>query len=66
MGVMVLSVLWLLLFASLVLWLAYQRASLATATLVLGLLLVYYTMFGAGPLWWKVALWAAWLACNTL
>jgi acyl-CoA dehydrogenase len=54
---MVLSALWLLLLASLVLWLAYQRASLATATLALGVLLVYYSVFGAGPLWWKVALW---------
>ena len=55
---MVLSVLWVLLLASLVLWLAYQRASLAKATLVLGTLLVYYTYVGAGPLWWKAALWA--------
>lgn len=53
---MLLSLLWLVLFVSLVMWLAYRRASLAQATLVLGLLLVYYTAFGAGPLWWKVAL----------
>ncbi len=56
-----LSALWLLLFTSLVLWLAYQRASLAKATLVLGLLLVYYSVFGAGPLWWKLTLWALFL-----
>jgi acyl-CoA dehydrogenase len=42
-------------------WLAYQRASLAKATIVLGLLLVYYSAFGAGPLWWKVALWGLYL-----
>jgi acyl-CoA dehydrogenase len=42
-------------------WLAYRRASLAQATLVLGMLLVYYTAFGAGPLWWKVALWGLYL-----
>jgi acyl-CoA dehydrogenase len=54
---MVLAALWLVLFAGLVLWLAYQRASLAKATLVLGILLVYYTLFGAGAPWWKVALW---------
>jgi acyl-CoA dehydrogenase len=58
---MLLSLLWLLLFVSLVMWLAYRRASLAQATLVLGLLLVYYTAFGAGPLWWKVALWGLYL-----
>jgi acyl-CoA dehydrogenase len=58
---MLLSLLWLVLFVSLVMWLAYQRASLAQATLVLGLLLVFYTAFGAGPLWWKVALWGLYL-----
>jgi acyl-CoA dehydrogenase len=58
---MLLSLLWLLLFVSLVMWLAYRRASLAQATLVLGLLLVHYTAFGAGPLWWKVALWGLYL-----
>ncbi len=58
---MLLSLLWLVLFVSLVMWLAYQRAGLATATLVLGLLLVYYSVFGTGPLWWKVALWGLYL-----
>ncbi len=58
---MLLSVLWLLLFASLVLWLAYRRASLAQATLVLGLLLAYYWLFGAGPPWWKITLAALFL-----
>ncbi len=55
---MILSVLWVILLASLVLWLAYQRASFAKASLVFGVLLVYYTLFGAGPAWWKIALWA--------
>ncbi len=58
---MLLSALWLLLFVSLVLWLAYQRASLARATLVLGLLLAAYWGFGAGPLWWKSTLTALFL-----
>jgi acyl-CoA dehydrogenase len=58
MEAMVLTVLWVLLLTSLVLWLAYQRASLAKATLVLGVLLVYYSWFGGGPLWWKATLWA--------
>ena len=52
------SALWSLLFVSLVLWLAYQRASFAKATLVLGVLLATYTLFGAGPVWWKLTLWA--------
>ncbi|MDH4259198.1 MAG: acyl-CoA dehydrogenase, partial [Gammaproteobacteria bacterium] len=51
------SALWLLLFVSLVLWLAYQRASFAKATIVLGVLLAGYTLLGAGPLWWKAVLW---------
>jgi acyl-CoA dehydrogenase len=54
----IVSALWLLLFVSLVLWLAYQRASFAKATVVLGVLLAGYTVFGAGPLWWKAVLWA--------
>jgi acyl-CoA dehydrogenase len=58
MEVMVVTVLWLVLLASLVLWLAYQRASLATATLALGVLLAYYTLFGDGAAWWKITLWA--------
>jgi acyl-CoA dehydrogenase len=58
---MILSVLWILLLASLVLWLAYQRASLARATLVLGVLLASYSFLGAGPLWWKAVLWALYL-----
>ncbi len=52
------SALWLLLFVSLVLWLAYQRAGFVKATFVLGVLLVGYTVFGAGPIWWKAVPWA--------
>ncbi|HWN07434.1 MAG TPA: acyl-CoA dehydrogenase [Steroidobacteraceae bacterium] len=55
---MLLTALWLLLFAGLVLWLAYHRASLLQATLVFGALLAAYTAFGAGPAWWKAVLWA--------
>jgi acyl-CoA dehydrogenase len=61
MEAMLLSFLWLLLFVSLVMALAYQRASLAQATLVLGLLLIYYSWLGSGPLWWTVALWGLFL-----
>jgi acyl-CoA dehydrogenase len=55
---MVLTALWLVLFASLVLWLAYQRASLAKATVAFGVFLAYYTLFGEGATWWKATLWA--------
>jgi len=58
---MLLTALWLLLFAGLVVWLAYRRASLFQATAVLGLLLVAYTVWGAGPVWWKAVLWALFL-----
>src|ERR1700741_5071693 len=58
---MMLTVLWLVLTVGLVLWLAYQRASLGKATVVLGVLLTYYSLFGAGPLWWKVVLWAVYV-----
>ncbi|MFZ2508401.1 MAG: acyl-CoA dehydrogenase [Steroidobacteraceae bacterium] len=54
---MIISALWLLLFVSLVLWLAYRRASFVKATIILGVLLAGYTMFGAGPPWWKAVLW---------
>lgn len=56
-----LSLLWLVLFIGLVLWLAYQRASLVQATGLLGALLVGYTVLGAGPAWWKVLLWVLYL-----
>jgi len=55
---MLLTALWIFLFVSLVLWLAYQRASLLTASASLGALLVAYTVFGTGPDWWKAVLWA--------
>jgi acyl-CoA dehydrogenase len=54
---MLLTALWLVLFASLVGWLAYQRANLAQATLALGILLAAYTFWGAGAAWWKAMLW---------
>ncbi|TAK55998.1 MAG: acyl-CoA dehydrogenase [Gammaproteobacteria bacterium] len=54
-------IVWLLLFPGLVLWLAYQRASLATATITLGALLGAWTLAGTGPLWLKIALWALFL-----
>jgi acyl-CoA dehydrogenase len=52
------SMLWLLLFLVVVLWLAYARASLGVATLALGSILVAYTGLGAGPDAWKAVLWA--------
>ena len=55
---MVISLLWFLLLATVVLWLAYARASLAAATVALGGLLVAYTVLGTGPDAWKAVLWA--------
>jgi len=54
---MVYTTLWLLLFLIVVLWLAYARATLATATVALGALLVGYTFLGTGPAAWKTVLW---------
>ena len=53
------AVLWFLAFFALVLWLAYTRRSLATATLTIGALLVAYSVLGAAPVWWKAVLWVA-------
>ena len=54
-----LSVLWFLAFFAAVLWLAYTRRSLATATLTLGALLVAHTVLGEAAVWWKAVLWVA-------
>jgi acyl-CoA dehydrogenase len=51
------SVFWFLLFFGGALVLAYQRASLLTATLSYGVALLFYTWFGAGSLAWLIALW---------
>jgi acyl-CoA dehydrogenase len=58
---MVLTALWLILVVSLVLWLAYQRASLAKASIAIGVLLVYYTLFGESSEGWKAVLWALYI-----
>lgn len=51
------SVIWFLVFVAGALILAYQRASLLTATLWYGAALLLYTWFGAGSLAWMIALW---------
>jgi acyl-CoA dehydrogenase len=51
------SVFWFLLFFGGALVLAYQRASLLTATLAYGAALLLYTWFGAASLAWLIALW---------
>jgi acyl-CoA dehydrogenase len=48
------AVAWCALFVLLVLVLAYRRASLAVATVVLGLALLAYWIFGAAAEWWKI------------
>jgi acyl-CoA dehydrogenase len=47
---------WAALFLGVLLILAYRRASLAASSCVLGILLLCYWAFGAGALWWKIAL----------
>jgi acyl-CoA dehydrogenase len=54
-----LSLVWFLLFLGVVLWVAYRKAGLVTATLAIAAVLAGYTMTGAAPLWWKLVLWAA-------
>jgi acyl-CoA dehydrogenase len=49
------AVAWCALFTFLVLVLAYRRARLATATVVLGSALVVYWIFGSAADWWKIA-----------
>jgi acyl-CoA dehydrogenase len=50
-------VFWFLLFLGGALVLAYQRASLLTATLAYGGALLFYTWFGAASLAWLIVLW---------
>ena len=52
-----LSLAWLIAFTGTIVYLAYRRSSLAKATLVLGALLVAYTLWGAAGWPWKAALW---------
>jgi acyl-CoA dehydrogenase len=51
-----LSVGWALLFAAVLLVLAYRRVGLAVSSLVLGLLLAAYWVFGSAAEWWKIAI----------
>ncbi|MGC3981443.1 MAG: acyl-CoA dehydrogenase [Steroidobacteraceae bacterium] len=51
------SLLWLLLFLGGGLYLAYQRASLALATLLFGVGVLAYTLFGGGGLVMVIVLW---------
>jgi acyl-CoA dehydrogenase len=50
---------WFLVFAGTALYLAYRRASLLKATLVLGALLVAYSLWGDAGWAWKTLLWVA-------
>ena len=52
-----LSVVWFAVFAGVLLYLCYRRASLAQATLVIAALLLCYTLWGAPGLVWKSVLW---------
>jgi acyl-CoA dehydrogenase len=48
---------WLLVLIGVPIALAYRRVPLTPSTLILGVLLVVYSFFGGGPLWWKLLLW---------
>jgi acyl-CoA dehydrogenase len=50
---------WFVLFAGIVLYLGYTRASLRSATLALGATLAAYTLFGSGGFLWLALLWLA-------
>ncbi len=52
-----LSLLWLIAFTGVALSLAYRRTSLAQATLVLGALVVAYTLWGTAGWPWKTLVW---------
>jgi acyl-CoA dehydrogenase len=51
------TLVWLALLIGVPLTIAYRRSDLHTATLVLGALLVIYTVFGTGAAWWLAILW---------
>ncbi|HEX7081140.1 MAG TPA: acyl-CoA dehydrogenase [Gammaproteobacteria bacterium] len=57
---------WLILLAAAAVTLAYRRVRLSTATLVLGALLVVYTLFGDGAFLWKAFLWLVFAALALL
>jgi acyl-CoA dehydrogenase len=60
---------WMLALGAVALTLAYRRVDLPTATLLLGFVLVVYSLFGAGWLIWKLLLWIAFaglLALNSI
>ncbi len=52
-----LSLVWLIVFAGTALYLAYGRSSLARATLVLGALMIAYTLWGGAGWPWKAVVW---------
>src|SRR6267154_336123 len=54
---MISSAIWLLVFVGGALWLAYQRASLAVATIAYAIALWAYTWFGDAGLAWLMPLW---------
>jgi acyl-CoA dehydrogenase len=53
--------LFLLLFVGTVLWAAYRKVSLASATLAIGAVLLAYSLVGGAAPWWKAILWIAFL-----
>jgi acyl-CoA dehydrogenase len=61
------SIAWAVLFAGIVLILAYRRAGLAQSSCILAVLALAYWILGAAPQWWKIAVsipWALLLLLN--
>jgi acyl-CoA dehydrogenase len=60
------TIVWLVLFLAVPIGLAYRRTDLLTSTLVLGALLLIYSVVGGGGPAWKALLWIAFLALASL
>jgi len=60
------TLVWLVLFVAVPIGLAYRRADLTTSTLVLGALLLIYTLLGDTGFFWKTVLWVVFLGVASL
>ncbi|HUL80781.1 MAG TPA: acyl-CoA dehydrogenase, partial [Gammaproteobacteria bacterium] len=60
------SLVWLVLFVAVPIGLAYRRTELATSTIVLGVLLLIYTLLGDADIVGKTVLWVVFAAFASL
>ena len=51
------SIFWLIVLAAAPIWVAYRRVGLRRATIILGVVLVAYSIFGGGHVLWLLLLW---------